>query len=848
MQAVEHFIKQFVPEHYDLFLDLSRETKTFSGKVTITGQAQSDRISLHQKDLEITSVEVAGQARPFTVDHDNESLHIELDEAGQVELVIAFSGKITDNMTGIYPSYYTVDGVKKEVLSTQFESHFAREAFPCVDEPEAKATFDLALRFDQVAGELALSNMPETDVENRKETGIWKFETTPRMSSYLLAFVAGDLQGVTAKTKNGTLVGVYSTKAHPLSNLDFSLDIAVRSIEFYEDYYGVKYPIPQSLHIALPDFSAGAMENWGLVTYREVYLVVDENSTFASRQQVALVVAHELAHQWFGNLVTMKWWDDLWLNESFANMMEYVCVDAIEPSWNIFEDFQTGGVPAALKRDATDGVQSVHVEVKHPDEINTLFDGAIVYAKGSRLMHMLRRWLGDADFAKGLHAYFEKHQYSNTIGRDLWNALGQASGRDVAAFMDSWLEQPGYPVLTVKVENDVLKISQKQFFIGEHEDKNRLWVVPLNSNWKGLPDTLETESIEIPGYAALLAENEGALRLNTENTAHYITDYQGDLLEAVLAELERLDNTSKLQIVQERRLLAEAGHISYADLLPVLDKLAKEESYLVVSAVSQVISALERFIDEGTETEKAFNTLVAKLACHNYDRLGFEAKDGESDEDELVRQLTISMMIRSNDAEASQVASQIFAAHKDNLAGLPAAIRAQVLINEMKHHETKDLVATYLDLYTHTTDAVFKRQLAAALAYSTDADNIQTLIRSWKDKFVVKPQDLSAWYYQFLDHQTTQETVWVWARENWAWIKAALGGDMSFDSFVILPAHVFKTEQRLAEYKEFFEPQLSDLALSRNIRMGIKDIAARVDLIKREKAAVETVVAQYAKA
>lgn len=590
------------------------------------------------------------------------------------------------------------------------------------------------------------------------------------------------------------------------------------------------------------------MENWGLVTYREVYLVVDENSTFASRQQVALVVAHELAHQWFGNLVTMKWWDDLWLNESFANMMEYVCVDAIEPSWNIFEDFQTGGVPAALKRDATDGVQSVHVEVKHPDEINTLFDGAIVYAKGSRLMHMLRRWLGDADFAKGLHAYFEKHQYSNTIGRDLWNALGQASGRDVAAFMDSWLEQPGYPVLTVKVENDVLKISQKQFFIGEHEDKNRLWVLPLNSNWKGLPDTLETESIEIPGYAALLAENEGALRLNTENTAHYITDYQGDLLEAVLAELETLDNTSKLQIVQERRLLAEAGHISYADLLPVLDKLAKEESYLVVSAVSQVISALERFIDEGTDAEAAFKALVAKLARHNYDRLGFEAKDGESDEDELVRQLTISMMIRSNDAEASQVASQIFAVHKENLAGLPAAIRAQVLINEMKHHETKDLVATYLDLYTHATDAVFKRQLAAALAYSTDADNIQTLISSWKDKFVVKPQDLSAWYYQFLDHQTTQETVWVWARENWDWIKAALGGDMSFDSFVILPAHVFKTEQRLAEYKEFFEPQLSDLALSRNIRMGIKDIAARVDLIKREKAAVEAVVAQYGKA
>ena len=537
-----------------------------------------------------------------------------------------------------------------------------------------------------------------------------------------------------------------------------------------------------------------------------------------------------------------------WFNSIHTDVLHHVSKAFIEPSWNIFEDFQTGGVPHALERDATDGVQSVHVEVKHPDEINTLFDGAIVYAKGSRLMHMLRRWLGDADFAKGLHAYFEKHQYSNTIGRDLWDALGQASGRDVAAFMDSWLEQPGYPVLTVKVENDVLKISQKQFFIGEHEDKNRLWVVPLNSNWKGLPDTLETESIEIPGYAALLAENKTALRLNTENTAHYITDYQGELLDAILADLVELDNTSKLQIVQERRLLAEAGHISYADLFPVLDKLAKEESYLVVSAISQVISALERFIDEGTEAERAFKALVAKLARHNYDRLGFEAKDGESDEDELVRQLAVSMMIRSNDAEASQVASQIFEAHKDQLAGLPAAIRSQVLINEMKHHETKDLVATYLDLYTHATDAVFKRQLAGALAYSIDAENIQTLLATWKDKFVVKPQDLSSWYLHFLGHQATQETVWVWARENWAWIKAALGGDMSFDSFVIFPSHIFKTQQRLAEYKEFFEPQLSDLALSRNIGMGIKDIAARVDLINREKAAVEAVVLQYGKA
>ena len=842
MQAVKHFIETFVPEHYDLFLDLNRADKTFSGKVTITGEAKTSKISLHQKDLTVEAVEVAGQARPFTLDKDNEALYIELEAAGPVVVTITYTGKITDNMTGIYPSYYTVDGVKKEIISTQFESHFAREAFPSVDEPEAKATFDLSLKFDQAEGELALSNMPEIDVESRKATGVWKFETTPRMSSYLLAFAAGDMQGITAKTKNGTLVGVYATKAHPESNLEFALDIAVRCIEFYEEYYGVKYPIPQSLHVALPDFSAGAMENWGLVTYREIYLLVDENSTALSRQTVALVVAHELAHQWFGNLVTMKWWDDLWLNESFANMMEYVSVDAIEPSWKIFEDFQTSGAPYALKRDATDGVQSVHVEVKHPDEINTLFDGAIVYAKGSRLMHMLRRWLGDDAFRKGLGAYFEKHQYGNTIGRDLWDALSQSSGRDVAAFMDAWLEQPGYPVVTAKVENDSLILTQKQFFIGEHEEKGRLWPVPLNSNWQGLPDTLTTERLEIPNYAALAAQNEGALRLNTENTAHYITDYQGELLDALLNNLSSLDNISKLQIVQERRLLAESGKISYADLLPVISKLANETSYMVVSAVSQVLEGLNRFVDEGSQTEEDYKALLKILSQSNFDRLGFEKQEGESDEDEMVRQLIVGNMIKADDETARAQASQIFDRYRDNLEKLPAGIRLQVLVNQIKHHESKELAKLYLDLYVASNDGSFKNALSTALSYTKNKETLDELLATWKDKFTVKPQDLSAWYARFLSRDFTQEAVWTWARENWDWIKAALGGDMSFDSFVISPAVVFKTEKRLAEYKAFFEPQLDDMAISRNISMGIKEIAARVELVKREKEAVEKAI------
>ncbi|WP_438467369.1 M1 family metallopeptidase [Streptococcus pluranimalium] len=838
MKVVEHLIETFIPENYNLFLDINRQEKQFSGNVAITGEALDNQIALHQKDLHIESVKLDNEALTFEVDQDNECVRIESPDTGMMTLVIEFSGQITDNMTGIYPSYYTENGVKKEVISTQFESHFAREAFPCVDEPEAKATFDLSLKFDQAEGEIALSNMPESNPELRQETGVWSFETTPRMSSYLLAFGFGDLQGKTQTSKNGTEVGIFSTKAHPLKSLDFALDIAVRVIDFYEDYFGVAYPIPLSYHLALPDFSAGAMENWGLVTYREIYLLVDDNSTVSSRQQVALVIAHELAHQWFGNLVTMKWWDDLWLNESFANMMEYVAIDAIEPSWNIFEDFQTGGVPHALKRDATDGVQSVHVEVKHPDEINTLFDAAIVYAKGSRLMHMLRRWLGDDAFAAGLNAYFKKHQYQNTVGYDLWRALSDASGKDVSSFMNSWLEQPGYPVLTVSVEDDNLVISQEQFFIGEGEEVRRLWQVPLNSNWEGLPDTLIEERLVIPNYSQLAVQNEGALRLNTENTAHYISNYKGELLKAIFNDLESLDATSQLQVVEERRLLAEGGKISYAELVPLIERLSKVDSYMVISAISSVLNGLDKFIDENSEEEAAKHDLIRRIFHDKFERLGFLPSPGESDEDEMVRQLVLAQLIEAHDLDVTVEASQLFEQYRDDLEKIPASIRAVLLINEFKSSETAELLNEYMGYYVKTNDGTFKRQLSQAIAHTKDAQNLSTILGYFKDKDIIKPQDLSAWYGALLSHRFSQDTVWQWSKVNWEWIKFVLGGDMSFDSFVIIPSRLFKTPTALEEYKAFFEPQLDDMAISRNISMGIKEISARLELINKEKEAV----------
>ncbi len=496
---------------------------------------------------------------------------------------------------------------KKQLVGTQFETNFARQAFPCVDEPEAKATFELALKFDEKPGEIALSNMPETLVEE----GVHYFDKTVKMSTYLVAFAFGEMQSKLTETKSGVKVGVFSTKAHQSNELDFALDISKRAIDFYEDFYQTPYPLPHSWQLALPDFSAGAMENWGLVTYREAYLLLDpDNTALSMKQVVATVIAHELAHQWFGDLVTMKWWDDLWLNESFANMMEYVAIDAIQPDWHIWESFQTGEAPAALQRDATDGVQSVHVQVEHPAEVDSLFDPAIVYAKGARLLVMVRSLIGDDALRKGLKNYFEAHQYNNATGPDLWKALGEASGMDVSAVMDSWLEQPGYPVVKAEVIEGELTLSQQQFFIGEGQDIDRKWQIPLNANYKELPELFTEKSVSLGNYDALRKANKQALRLNVNNNSHFIVQYDQALLDDILSDVNQLDAIAQMQLLQDLRLLAEGRRLSYAELIPLLQNFADSSSNIVNAGLYRLANNLKRFVKEDSQAKKRFTKLI----------------------------------------------------------------------------------------------------------------------------------------------------------------------------------------------------------------------------------------------
>ena len=841
MTEVKRFYETFHPEHYDIYLDISREKKRFHGKTVVIGEAQEELVKLNQKYLKINSVRVDQKKADFNYNDKDEVINIEAGKVGKMKIEVDFEGKLTDTMMGIYPSYYEVDGEKKQLIGTQFETTFARQAFPCVDEPEAKATFALAIKFDEKPGESIISNQPEEKFKD----GVHYFKPTLRMSSYLVAFVFGDMQRKLTRTKSGVEIGVFATRAHQAKELDFALDIAKRSIEFFEDFYETPYPLEHSYQVALPDFSAGAMENWGCVTYREAYLLLDpDNTSLEMKQLVATVIAHELAHQWFGDLVTMKWWDNLWLNESFANMMEYVAIDALEPNWKIWEMFQTSEVPAALQRDATDGVQSVHVMVNDPAEIDALFDSAIVYAKGSRMLVMVRALLGDEALRKGLKNYFAAHKYGNATGDDLWKALGEASGLDIGAIMHSWLEQPGYPVVNAKVEDGKLVLTQKQFFIGEGKEVGRKWQIPLNSNYAAVPKIMKDGKLVVGDYADLIADNGVPFRLNVGNNSDFIVKYDKTLLDDILNHIDELDAVDKLQLLQDFRLLAEGGHMSYADIVPLLPKFADSTSPIVNNALYRIMTTLRNFVTPDSKEEKDLKKLYNLLSEKQVKRLGLLPKAGESTDDNLTRPYVVAASLYAGNDDTINGLHTIYSENSDNLEGISADIRSAVLVNEVKNFGNMTLFDKLLKKYQETSDASLKQDLCAGITSTKMPEIIDAIVDDFENSEIIKPQDLRAWYRNVLANPFGQEQAWNWIRLEWPWLEATVGGDMEFATFITVTANIFHTEERLNQFKDFFEPKVNTPGLTREIKMDTKVIETKVNLVKKEQSAVNAAIAK----
>ncbi|HVX58411.1 MAG TPA: M1 family metallopeptidase [Candidatus Saccharimonadales bacterium] len=850
MKKVKRLAREFQPEHYDIYLALNKEAMSFSGKVVIRGKRigrPSQRLTFHQKDLKITSARVTKNDKKkgyVDIEIIRINRHKSLDEVrlhaaeliypGDYEIELQFSGRISENMHGIYPANFKLKDRDDKLIATQFESHHAREAFPCVDEPEAKATFDLSLLTPK--DETVIANTPVKSQSEKDGQLLSVFETTPRMSTYLLAFAFGKMIYKEGRTKNGVVVRSYGT---PLAEglLDYSVEAGARCVEFFEDYFGVAYPLPKLDMLALPDFSSGAMENWGLITYRESVMLVDPQNTGIETKQICYtVVAHEVSHQWFGNLVTMKWWDDLWLNESFADLMEYRAVDEIMPEWNIFEQFVNLETNAAMRRDALPNVQPVRVSVNHPDEINSLFDPSIVYAKGGNILRMLMSYVGEEAFRKGLSEYFRRHAYGNTEASDLWAALSASSGKDIDAFMDKWLNLPGYPVVDADYEagSDKLALSQKRLVIGKDSNET-IWPVPLASNLALDNPTFESESAE----RKVTSTSDKTLLLNHDGQSYYIPHYTNQKHRKALTEsLEKseIGAIDRLLLLLHGSILESAGVVGTVENLELAGALAGEREEAVWSAIAGVIGSARRLMEVDDELEPGLNTFIQELVGEAVEFVGWDAKKDESAQTKRLRNLILGMAAGAQSPKVIDKAKKLFADFSQPF-DLPADIRGTVYFVGARFGGDKDF-SKLINLYKKTDNADEKDEISSNLTSTRDPAQLDELIRMIKTD--VRAQDVPRWFVWLMRNKYSTDKAWQWLNDNWGWIEKLYGDDKSFDYFPRYAAIAFSKPEQLTAYKKFFEPKRSDPALTRVIDLGIEEIEGRIEWRDKNEAGLRT--------
>ncbi len=804
---MERLIKYFAPEEYELSVGFDKETKRMGGAVIIRGEAKEEKVKLDAVGLEIQQLMVNGEDTEFLLKDD--ILEISDVEKGEVEIVVRFAGKLNENMQGAYLATYEHEGETKKMVATQFESHYAREAFPCIDEPEAKAKFKVKITVPD-EGDTVLSNMPVLKTkkynvvpdgfyslfygEDKKKSASkfveYEFEETPRMSTYLLAWVIGPMHGKTIKNKHGVEITTYATLVQDLDSVDFANEIAARSLEFYDDNFGVKYPLPKLDQVALPDFEAGAMENWGLVTYRESMMLVSKAATLGTKKSVALTVAHELSHQWFGDLVTMKWWDDLWLNESFASIMEYYATDFVYPEFQIFEGFFTRDCYSALLRDAYQGVQSVHQDVSEPAEIATLFDSAIVYSKGAHLMLMLIRLMGWGKFTAGCRDYFEKYKYQNTEGDDLWAMLDSYAEFSVPGLMHSFIDKPGYPVFTDG--------EQKRFLI-DGEMKKSDWPVP---------------------------------EVTEDMSGHYILNLNESEFEERLARFDKLGLEEKLRLLIDRSLVTRTNLASSGTLIPLVWKFREENSAAVWNIIGSIVGELKIFFEPESEEEKKFKKFVGELVAPKLKEVGLVAREGD---DENTLRLRAILTGLDSFAETKENIEALAGEYSEDYAGMNPEDRDGILW--AKIYLEPERLEEYLLAYKEQADPEIKFDLLFAGTGVNDLGVLHQLKELLEQLEVVKPQDqLYLFIYLYRNHKIRDE-IFEWMKEKWDFISEMMG-EKTMDSYPRLVANVMRTEEDLKKYQEFFGEKKDVAVLRRAIEIGEKEIAARAKLILEDRESV----------
>ncbi len=843
-KKVTRLFEQFQPENYQLVLHPDRDAMVFSGTVIIRGRKTgrpSQRLTFHQKGLKITSATIMKHdktgdkpvklARINNQDSfDEVRLHAtDMIYPGDYTVTMEFEGEITRPMQGIYPCSFKHDGKDKQLIATQFESHHAREAFPCVDEPEAKATFDLTLTTP--AKEPVLSNTPVKTQSAKGKLQTTTFETTPKMSTYLLAFVYGDMKYKEAKTKDGTVVRCYATPAN-VGYTDFALDCAVKTLEFYNEYFDIPYPLAKCDFIALPDFASGAMENWGCITFREQALLVDpKNTSLHLKQWVANVVAHELTHQWFGNLVTMRWWTDLWLNESFASWMSWLAVDHMFPEWKVWTQFIVDEQGLAMKLDALEHTHPIEVEVRHPDEIRTIFD-AISYEKGASALLMLHDYLGSDDFRDGLRVYLKRHAYANTDTVDLWKAWEEVSGKPVTKFMSVWTTQSGYPIVQATIAANNPSLKQERFYLNPAADKKEaVWPIPL------LPSTkLDVATLEKKEQSITVDSLSDTFLLNHNRTSFFRAIYDAEHLKnlAQAVRAGKLNNVDRLGLLSDSFEAAKAGYGSSVDTLNLLNAYDTEDSPVVWDIISGGIGSI-RLVMNDDAVRDGLRPLVRRLTAAQLKRLGWEEKTGDDHFDRLLRPTILGLSSFAEEPSVVKEARKRFAA-MTKPEDIHPDLRG-VVYGTAARHGGKAEFDKMVAMHNASTNSEERVTLGGALTGFEQPE----LIKRALDMITsddVRLQDVSYWIAYSFGNRHARKTTWKWMTSNWDWLDENIGTDLGFFRMPIYAGRVFSDESFLPEFKAFFESHMS-IAFERPVNQAIETIQWQAAWKKRDLAAIK---------
>ena len=847
------------PVHYDLTLTPNFDDFTFDGEVDVMVSMEpgTTEIMLNCAEIEIhtatvgwtdTNGEQEQAANSIAYDADAETVTISIPGTlsdglvGNQHLRMSFTGELNDKLRGFYRSQYVnPEGETAYLATTQFEATDARRALPCWDEPAAKATFQVTLVVPEDME--AVSNTPII-VETRGGDGLKTllYDKTPVMSTYLLAFVIGDLTHIEKEAADGTMVGVWMTRGKEEQG-QFALDTSVKLLSFFNDYFGIPYPLPKLDHLAIPDFAAGAMENWGCVTYRETALLVDpENSSAGTRQRVAEVVAHEMAHMWFGDLVTMEWWDDLWLNESFATWVGTKAVDWLFPEWSMWTQFVNMDTNRAFNLDGLKNSHPIEQEVANPAEVSQLFD-AISYSKGGSVLRMLEHFLTPSVFRIGLNTYLTRHSYQNARTTDLWTALEESSGQPVNSIMSSWTGQTGYPVLDVAATNTEsglsLEVRQERFVfdsvLGEDtgDDEEQVWPVPLTVAADGASVTAHLVSGATGTVDVATPTQPDWFKVNPDQTGFYrvnYTDTDRERLAALVAD-RALPATDRLGIQNDAFALSRAG------LLPVTRFLALAESYQdetdasVWSDLATNLREIESLISDEPYLG-SYHAFGRRLFGPAAQRSGWEARPGEGHLDSLARSTVLSQAGVYGDPDTIAQAQQLFEAYQSDPSNVRPDLRGVVF----------SLVAQSGDRAVY--DRMWELERAAELheekirflvsmaRFQQEELLRETLERSLTDD--VRLQDTIFVVAAVAANNRGRNLAWEFLKEQWDEFDRRYGGGGFGLMRLVAITNAFTTNEQRNDVETFFEAHPTPAA-ERTIRQALERIALNVAWLDRNR-------------